>query len=337
MKIRLAATIAAFFAAGVGAQDAPMDPPRLESFPPQRVGDVVIDAGAVPVWTAPAADTRPPQVGQQVNDPAILSRIPAPPSRRRTAVATLEGAAARPEWRAIVPAGHAVVLASALMRIAPAGLKAPSFEGVDGSVLQAPVSWSGGIDRATALEAVLRANGLRAVVSDTGLTVTRVALATPAIDEASHWRKRAAELEASANEARRSELSALARDREELEARRIAAEVQVNELREAAEKMQQEHRSRLGTLGVAFTDRQWKLSPEDSTLRQALARWARLEGVGFAWEPDYDLPVVAEVAYKGPLPLVLDQLLDKVPPDAGKLIYSLDRRHGLVVRRAPQS
>lgn len=338
MNLRVFASMVALVAtSAVCAQDAPMDPPKMEALPPQRVGDVVVEGSVVPVWSAPALDARPPQIGQQVTDPAILARIPPPAPRRRPAIATLEGAAHRPEWRATVPAGQAVPLAAAVVRIAPTGLKAPAFDGIEATILQAPVSWSAGLDRATALEGILRANGLRAVIGDDKVTVTRVAPSQVAtVDDPAAWRKRAAELEAMAQEARRAEVATLAREREELEARRAAAELELREVQNAAERLQQEHRTRLTTLNVAFTDREWRLSPTDSTLRLGLERWARLEGVGFAWEADYDLPVVAELAYRGPLPTVLDQLLEKVPPSS-KLIYSLDRQQGLVVRKAPTS
>jgi hypothetical protein len=334
---RLAGLINIVAATAVMAQDAPMDPPKFDALPPQRVGDVVVEGGVVPVWTAASPQARPPVVGLQVNDPAILARIPPPASRRRLAAATLEGAASRPEWRALVPAGQAVVLAAAVVRIAPPGLKAPTFDGIDAAILQAPVSWSAGLDRATALEGLLRANGLRAVVGDNQVALMRAApLAVAAIDDPAAWRKRAEELEAAAQEARRAEVATLAREREELEARRQAAEVQLREVQEAAEKLQQQQRSRLTNLNVAFTDREWRLSPKDNTLRLGLQRWARLEGVEFVWEADYDLPVVAELAYRGPLPSVLDQLLEKVPT-ASRLIYSLDRQQGLVIRKAPTS
>lgn len=338
MNARMIPGAVALCAATVAlAQDAPMDPPRFEALPPQRVGDIIVEGSVVPVWTAPVPDARPPVIGQQVNDPAILALIPPPPSRRRPAVVTLEGAANRPEWRATVPAGQAVALAAAVVRIAPPGLKAPAFVGVEPAALQAPVSWAAGVDRATALEGILRANGLRAVVGDSQVSVARIDPSrVAAIDDASAWRKRAEELEAAAQEARRAEVATLAREREELEARRQAAELQLREVEREAAKVLQEQRSRLTTLNVAFTDREWRLSPQDATLRLGLERWARLEGVALVWEADYDLPVVAELIYRGPLPSVLDQLLDRVPP-ASRLIYSLDRQHGLVIRKAPTS
>lgn len=320
------------------AQDAPMSPPRLEALPPQRVGDVVIEGGTVPVWRAPPLDAAAaPRTGQRISDPAFAALIPPPAPRRRPAVVSLEGVADRPEWRATVPAGQGVALAAAVVRIAPAGLASPAFGSVDATLLQAPVSWSAGLDRATALEGILRANGLRAVVSDAGISVSQVAVSAAAvIDDPAAWRRRADELEAAAQEARRAEIATLAREREELESRRRAAELELKQVQEAADRLQQEHRSRLSATNTAFGDREWRLSPEDSTLRQGLARWARLEGVGFAWEADYDLPVVAELAYRGSLPTVIERLMQKVPP-ASKLIYSLDRQQGLVVRAAPQS
>lgn len=320
------------------AQDAPMSPPRLEALPPQRIGDVVVEGGIVPVWSAPSLDAAAvPRAGQRISDPAIAARIPPPAPRRRSADASLEGVSDRPEWRATVPAGQGVALAAAVVRIAPAGLASPAFGGIDAALLQAPVSWSAGLDRATALEGILRANGLRAVVSDAGISVSQVAVSAAAvIDDPAAWRRRANELEAAAQEARRAEIATLAREREELEARRRAAELELKQVQQAADRLQQEHRSRLSATNTAFSDREWRLSPEDSTLRQGLARWARLEGVGFAWEADYDLPVVAELAYRGSLPMVIERLMQKVPP-ASKLIYSLDRQQGLVVRAAPQS
>lgn len=320
------------------AQDAPMNPPRLVPLPPQRIGDIVVDAGVVPVWTAPSLEPGAvPRTGQQVGDAGIVARIPPPAPRRRSAGVSLEGVADRPEWRATVPAGHGVPLAAAVVRIAPPGLPPPGFADIDAALLQVPVSWSAGLDRTTALEGILRANGLRATVSDAGLSVSRTApAAAAAVDDPAAWRRRAEELEVAAQEARRAELATLAREREELETRRRAAELELQQLQQASEKLQNEHRLRLSATGAAFTDREWRLSPDDSTLRQGLARWARLEGVGFAWEADYDLPVVAELAYRGPLPTVIERLLQKVPP-ASKLIYSLDRQHGLVVRAAPQS
>jgi hypothetical protein len=324
-------------AVGAQAQDAPMEPPRYEPLPAQRVGDVIVEGAVMPVWTAPALDARPPMLGQQVTDPAVLARIPPPPARRRDPSATLDGVAARPEWRDSVQAGHAVPLAAAVVRIAPPGLKAPTFDGVDAATLQAPVSWAAGLDRATALEGVLRAQGLRAVVNDLTVVVARVARATqPALDDAAAWRQRAAELDAAAQEARRAEVAMLAREREELEARRLAAELQLRELQQETERQQQQHRSRLASMEAGFSEREWRMSPKDATLRQGLERWARLEGVGFAWEADVDLPVLADLAYRGPLPAVLDRLLDRVPSNA-RLIYSLDRRQGLVVRRSPAS
>lgn len=320
------------------AQDAPMSPPRLEALPPQRIGDVVVEGGVVPVWTAPPLEAAvPSRVGHQISDPAVVARIPPPAPRRRSAGASLEGVADRPEWRATVPAGQGVPLAAAVVRIAPPGLQPPVFASIDATLLQAPVSWSAGLDRSTALEGILRANGLRAVVNDAGVSVSQVAMSAAAIvDDPASWRRRAAELEAAAQEARRAEIATLAREREELETRRRAAELELKQVQEATEKLQHEHRSRLSATNTAFTDREWRLSPEDSTLRQGLARWARLEGVGFAWEADYDLPVVAELAYRGALPTVIERLMQKVPP-ASKLIYSLDRQQGLVVRAAPQS
>lgn len=320
------------------AQDAPMSPPRLEALPPQRIGDVVVEGGVVPVWIAPPREaTVPSHVGQQISDPVVVARIPPPAPRRRPGGASLEGVADRPEWRATVLAGQGVPLAAAVVRIAPPGLQPPVFASIDATLLQAPVSWSAGLDRATALEGILRANGLRAVVNDMGVSVSQVAMSVAAIvDDPAAWRRRAAELEAAAQEARRAEVATLAREREELETRRRAAELELKQVQEAAEKLQHEHRSRLSATNAAFTDREWRLSPEDSTLRQGLARWARLEGVGFAWEADYDLPVVAELAYRGSLPTVIERLMLKVPP-ASKLIYSLDRQQGLVVRAAPQS
>lgn len=318
--------------------DAPMEPPKLQVLAPQRVGDVVVQGGAIPVWTAPAlGPATPSQAGQQVNDPAVLARIPPPASRRRAASASLEGAADRPEWRTTVPAGHVVPLAAAIVRIAPPGLRASGMEGIDASLLAVPVSWSAGLDRATALESLLRASGLRATVGDGTLAVTPVRTTGAAvIDDPAAWRQRAVELEAAAQEARRAEVATLARKREELEARRRAAELELKQVQEAADLLQQEHRSRLSETNTAFTDREWRLSPDDSTLRQGLARWARLEGVGFAWEVDFDLPVVAELAYRGALPIVIERLMQKVPPTL-KLIYSLDRQKGLVVRAAPNS
>jgi hypothetical protein len=331
----MAACIAA--AGGAWCQDAPMDPPRYEPLPAQRVGDVIVEGAVTPVWTAPAIDARPPQVGQQVTDPSLLARIPPPPPRRRDVVNALEGVAARPEWRASVQAGQGVALAAAVVRIAPPGLKAPQFDGVDAVTLQVPVSWAAGLDRATALESVLRAHGLRAVVSDHGLLVARIARSPQVVlDDASSWRQRAAELEAAAQEARRAEVAMLAREREELEVRRTAAELQLRELQQETERQQQQHRARLATVEAGFSEREWRMSPKDATLRQGLERWARLEGVGFVWEADVDLPVLADLSYRGPLPAVLERLLDRVPPNA-RLIYSLDRRHGLVVRRAPAS
>lgn len=306
--------------------------------PPQRVGDVIVDAAVIPVWSVPAAEPGgTPPLGHALNDPAVLARIPPPAPRRRVAASSLEGAFDRPEWRAIVPAGQGVPLAAAVVRIAPPGLRPPGFDGIDPALLQAPVSWSAGLDRATALESVLRANGLHAMVGDAGIVLTQAALSTAAIvDDPAAWRRRAAELEAAAQEARRAEIATLAREREQLEARRRAAELELKQVQEASEKLQQEHRSRLVATATAFTDREWKLSPEDSTLRHGLARWARLEAVSFAWEADYDLPVVAELAYRGSLPNVIERLMQKVP-SASKLIYSLDRQHGLVVRAAPRS
>lgn len=321
----------------VRAQDAPMNPPKLEVLPPQRAGDVVVDGGVLPVWRAPPPDAAAlPRMGRQSSDPAIVARIPPPAPRRRPTGANLEGAADRPEWRATVPGGWGVALAAAVVRIAPPGLPPPEFGSIAAALLQVPVSWSAGLDRATALEGILRANGLRAVVGDSGISVSQVPISAAAIvDDPAAWRLRADELEAAAREARRAEVATLAREREELETRRRAAEVELKQLQEAADRLQREHGSRLSATNAAFTDREWRLSPEDSTLRQGLARWARLEGVGFAWEADYDLPVVAELAYRGPLPTVIERLMHKVPP-ASKLIYSLDRMHGLVVRAAPR-
>ncbi len=320
------------------AQDAPLSRPRSAAMPPQRVGDIIVDAAVMPVWTVPAVEPDGMRrLGQAVSDPALLSRLPPPAPRRRGVVSYLEGAFDRPEWRAIVTAGQGVPLAAAVVRIAPPGLRPSGFEGIESASLQAPVSWSAGLDRATALESVLRANGLRAVVSDAGIVLTQAPQSTAAIvDDAAAWRRRAAELEAAAQEARRAEIATLAREREQLEARRRAAELELKSVELASEKLQQEHRSRLADTATAFIDREWKLSPDDSTLRHGLARWARLEGVGFAWEADYDLPVVAELAYRGPLPTVIERLMQKVPPDS-KLIYSLDRLQGLVVRAAPRS
>lgn len=319
------------------AQDAPMDPPRFEAVPAQRVGDIIVEGSVVPVWTASVPDARPPVIGRQVTDAAVLARIPPPPSRRRPAVITLEGATDRPEWRATVPGGQVVPLAAAIVRIAPPGLKAPAFTGVEAAVLQTPVSWTSGLDRATALEGILRANGLRAVVGDSQISVARVDPSrVAAADDPAAWRKRAEELEAAAQEARRAEVATLARERAELEARRQAAELQLREVEREAEKLLQEQRARLTTLNAAFTDRDWRLSPQDTTLRLGLERWAWLEGVALVWEVDYDLPVLAELTYRGSLPSVLDQLLDRVPP-ASRLIYSLDRQQGLVIRKAPSS
>lgn len=320
------------------AQDAPMRPPRSEAVPPQRIGDVVVEGSFVPVWTAPPLETgTQPRIGRQIGDPAIVARIPPPAPRRRAAGGSLDGVADRPEWRATVPAGRGVPLAAAVVRIAPPGLQPPAFGSIDAELLQAPVSWSAGLDRATALEGILRANGLRATVTDASVSVSPVTVTLAAVvDDPAAWRRRAAELEAAAQEARRAELATLAREREELEARRRVAEFELKQVQKAAEKLQHEHRSRLSAANIAFADREWRLSPEDSTLRQGLARWARLEGVGFAWEADYDLPVVSELAYRGSLPMVIERLMQKVPP-ASKLIYSLDRRHGLVVRAAPRS
>lgn len=320
------------------AQDAPTSRPRHEAMLPQRVGDVIVDAAVMPVWRVPSVEPGGvPRLGHAVSDPAVLTRIPPPAPRRRASAPSLEGAFDRPEWRAIVPAGQGVPLAAAVVRIAPPGLRPPAFDGIDPALLQAPVSWSAGLDRATALESVLRANGLRAVVGDSSIALTQATLSTAAIvDDPAAWRRRVAELEAAAQEARRAELATLAREREQLETRRRAAELELKEVEQASEQLQREHRSRLSGTAIAFTEREWKLSPEDSTLRHGLARWARLEGVGFAWEADYDLPIVAELAYRGPLPSVIERLMQRVPPPS-QLIYSLDRQQGLVVRAAPRS
>jgi len=320
------------------AHDAPMNPPRHEALAPQRIGDVVVEGGVVPVWTAPSLEAgTEPRIGRQIDDPTLVMRIPPPAPRRRATGTSLDGVADRPEWRATVPGGRAVPLAAAVVRIAPPGLQPPVLAGIDSALLQAPVSWSAGIDRATALEGILRASGLRAVVGDSGISISPAALAVAAsIDDPVDWRRRAEELEVAARDARRAELATLAREREELETRRRAAELELEQLQEATDKLQHEHRARLSATNTAFTDREWRLSPDDSTLRKGLARWARLEGVGFAWEADYDLPVVAELAYRGPLPAVMERLMQKVPA-ASKLIYSLDRQHGLVVRAAPRS
>ncbi len=314
----LATSVGMVLCAQADAQNAaPYAPPRILPVPAQRAGDVLILGSSIPVWVVP----NEPDVasGRPVAAPSPNeSSIPPPPRRARSAFA-IEGAETSVEWRQPVSEdGTSVPLADALVRIAPPGVVLDTSVAPVGRLLT-PVSWFGGDSRGNTAAALLAAAGLRGRVEGSRLTIVLVGTAE-ASATAAQWRARGDELLAQYQAARLEESVALQTElaaQKEAQGAALRAAQRAEDvlaLREQAKRAREDEPS-----PRIFVVRTWTVSPDDRTLRGALARWAGIEGMELLYGAEWDWPIQAERQFTGALPQVVEALVTQLPNHATQI------------------